>query len=385
MSKPIAGRLASNSALDSFKARANRTRESLVAVFERAVDSGEKRVFSQARVYEYQARQEGFTSYAAVKATGGAQEPPPHLAMGAFLRMMFPSYFQFIKSISSQKSLEKEIEQWITLDKITTDGNLIAIYSCGVEAGFCVLATDDSASNINSDKTTYFIGCNYPQFEAAIQLCPVPEEWANKPFQDYVSANIRSWERKLMADVESKMSRVLIDALKVIGDYKNTLSESIEVVLSDSSGVGDFMGELHFILRPYIIEDGSFHILGCIGKYLIVAYNPVIFNECQNEITDYLLSFGIMDIHSFAGAFTEELPEEFSCRDAWFKFWYEPDGESHKETISRVHDDDFAHGKVPIHIPERLRAGGWYVNVDMIYDKKALDYVENFLRESASE
>ena len=243
MSKSIAGRNASNGDLDSFKHRANKTRETLTQFFSPAIEDGEKNVFSQARVYEFQARQEGFSNYASVKAAKGVvKNGNLNPAIVDVLSQMYPQFYAFAKGFHKTQGIEAEFEKWQANNTVDPKSNLVAIFGCGTDSGDLRLDTDITVLEVESDNVPIYLSCDYPQFEAAVQICPVPAEWADRPFSEYLKAHVDCWEKKLRSDAELKITHVLSEVLKATGVYKEQFARAVEQVAYDSFN-DVFMGE----------------------------------------------------------------------------------------------------------------------------------------------
>lgn len=379
MSKSIAGRNASNVELDSFKRRANKTRDTLTQFFGPAIEDGDKNVFSQARVYEFQARQEGFSSYASVKAAKGVvKNGTPNPAKVDLLKQMFPHFYFNADKIHNTRGIEAEFTKWNEKNTVDPNSNLVAIYGSGTNSGDLTLDTDITVPEVESGDVPIYFSCPYPQFEAAVQICPIPAEWADRPFSEYLKAHVDNWEKKLLSDVELKVTHVLSDALKAMSAYKEQFARSVERVAYDSFN-DVFMGECYVVLKPYIHDDSIFHIAGKFGKYLLLAFEPIIFDEGDNIIADYLLRFALMDTHSFSFGIEKGECKEVSCHSDWFEYVVETTGKEYKEIIRPCRSPDYEKGTIQIPIPEMVKPGGWGCSVDMIHDKGALDELQRWL------
>ncbi len=379
MSKSFAGRNTSNGDLESFKRRANKTRDALTQFFGPAIEGGDKNVFSQARVYEFQARQEGFANYASVKAAKGVvKNGNQNSAPVDVLRQMYPQFYTFSGGFHPTRGIEAEFEKWQANNTVDPKSNLVAIFSCGTDSGDLRLDTDITVLDVESDNVPIYLSCDYPQFEAAVQICPVPAEWADRPFLEYLKAHVDGWEKKLQSDAESKITHVLSEVLKATCVYKEQFARSVEHVAYDSFN-DVFMGECYVVLRPYILEGAVFHIVGKIGKYLLVAFEPIIFGEGGNIIADYLLRFALIDVHSFSIGIANGECDEVSCHSEWFEYVFETTDNEDRPIIRPCKSQSYEKGILPIPIPEMVKPGGWSCSVDMIHDKGALDEIQQWL------
>ena len=379
MSKSIAGRNTSNGDLDSFKGRANKTRDTLNQFFGPAIEDGDKNVFSQARVYEFQARQEGFANYASVKAAKGVvKNGNLNPAKVELLSQMYPQFYAFGKGFHPTQGIEAEFEKWQTKNTVDPKSNLVAIFSCGTDSGDLILDTEITVSDVESGDVPIYFTCDYPHFDAAVQICPVPAEWSDRPFSEYLKAHVDGWEKKIRSDAELKVSHALSEVLKATSAYREQFASAVEQVTYDTFNDA-FMGECFVVLRPYLHEGCVFHIVGKIGKHLLLAFEPIIFDEADNIIADYLLRFALMDIHSFKAGIENAGHDEVSCQGEWFEFVIETTNNKSKDIIRPCKSADYEKGNLPIPIPEMVKPGGWSCSVDMIHDKGALDEVQRWL------
>lgn len=379
MSKSIAGRNTSNGELDSFKRRANKTRDTLTQFFGPAIEDGDKNVFSQARVYEFQARQEGFSNYASVKAAKGVvKNGNPNPATVDVLSQMYPQFYAFAKGFHKTQGIVTEFEKWQAKNTVDPKSNLVAIFGCGTDPGDLMIDTEITVLDVESGDVPIRFSCDYPQFDAAVQICPVPAEWSDRPFSEYLTAHVDCWEKKLQSDVELKVTHVLSEVLKATHVYKEQFARAVEQVAYDSFNDA-FMGECFVVLRPYLHEGCVFHIVGKIGKHLLLAFEPIIFDEADNIIADYLLRFALMDIHSFRAGIENGEHDEVSCQGEWFEYVIEATDNESKDIIRPCKSPDFEKGNLSIPIPEMVKPGSWSCTVGMVHDMSAMDEIQRWL------
>ncbi len=291
---------------------------------------------------------------------------------------MYPQFYTFSEGFHPTRGIEAEFEKWQAKNTVDPKSNLVVIFWYGTYSGDLIFDTEITVQDIESDDVPICQSCDYPQFEAAVQICPVPAEWADRPFSEYLKAHVDGWEKKLLSDAELKVTHVLSEVLKATSAYKKQFARAVEQVAYDSFNDA-FMGECFVVLRPYLHEGCVFHIVGKIGKHLLLAFEPIIFDEADNIIADYLLRFALMDMHSFKAGIENGDDDEVSCHGEWFEFVIETTNNKSRDIIRPCKLSDYKKDNLPIPIPEMVKPGGWSCSVDMIHDKGALDEVQQWL------
>jgi hypothetical protein len=280
-----------------FKNRARHLAKLLQEIFGPTV--GEAKVFSNARVLELLARQEGYTCYAAVKATQQPQQR--HSENGSKSVKYFIGFFAMFER--SPNELVEELKYSLNLLLSQNDWwrrqpvyALLVTWPDGYE--FCVHFHEpgDTLKSIWLETkrfradTTFFLSC--------LQVGPAPQEWLSGTLTEYIDSFAQDWFDKL----SRHMKKQLFDVLKPFDEIVRNIKEALYIGPTHDADrtfppppgslQTDFWGVPTLVeaVRPH----NDIMVLKCIGHYVLCLL-PASRIADSGPDSSYSLPFFMLD------------------------------------------------------------------------------------------
>jgi hypothetical protein len=292
--------------LDEFKARARATAEALKDVFNPPIAAGEKNIFSHARVLEYQARREGFSCFAAFKASAkpSEQEPAFDASERTYLSRLAPHRFPRDNANEYEYAFSNAIR---TLGPSTVvDGiasGMVQVFDVGyMQWGDYFDPSDLSDAEFDAEVAQSFVVGSLgdePYFAAyaAVDIFPAPVDCRHLTVAEYFAAHKSTWRKVLAESIE----RQLLVTLRGVHQVMRRIEDKL---LPD--GTETHSTETHCVLLDRPLDDVALRFVGALGQHaLLVAPISTMFKSATHLV--HLVPLVVVTMPVFEDAF--EWPE----------------------------------------------------------------------------
>lgn len=260
------------SLLDQFKERARSTTLNLRQSFAKAIEAGEKNPFTQTRVNEYLARQEGYSCFAALKtAFETDREPLMPAAEYARLQAKYPGYF---RTVPDGVTGMVEHNTLLALSRgavaPTLPAYLLLWHSAGTGSSNAVNAPTFDDLQEHLDHCTRY-GSGAICFVEYLQIFPAPTEWAGRP-EEYIKAHAVQWERQLTL----KINKTVADVLSEVESAMEVAGENLFEGCVGGDDLETLLFNSHEVLLQELPPEVEMVVVGAHQNYIIGQLAPTV-------------------------------------------------------------------------------------------------------------